>query len=367
MGRVIWVVLCLGICLYDQARAKRIDLNKSLEPNMADYPRSSTSDFIQGRMNKFERVGSGRKPVGNKTYVLGTNKEVSHDYSYKGFLSVVIAAYKDHLTLVTSPDDWWLTIAQRVVGAVDGNSKKESVKNHFVAHEGKKKLEVHIKDIYGISEAEFFSQMTEQVAKNIQDPDYVSIMQPDFSTTTSLHGIVGNIAIMSSLQEYFEFIGGIECGIPSIEMKGTLADWEKLEEKFSKLKASLAPISEEIGLQNWWSGVEKVLAQLVKTFKGEPDTDWWNQIVEKRERFVGCGTRTEWNGWFLKDFLKLPITKVQSSLVSVPLTIDDNGSKTDSALVAGIAGFNLDQTQNSVEAQHAWNLMLDPTSYLRRN
>ena len=171
---------------------------------------------------------------------------------------------------------------------------------------------------------------------------------------------------MSSLQEFFDYGLSIGCGIPNIEMKGTLADWEKLASKLSELRQRLAPISEDIGLEHWWSGVEGVLARLLETFKGDPDTQWWNEIIEKRKISFGCGqVKEEWNGWFLKDFLNLPIDEVQSSLVSVPLTIDDNGRESQAALVAGITGFQLDPDQFTVEAQHAWNLMLDPTSYLR--
>ena len=160
MAKVILVVLLVAIYFNDKARSKRIVLNEFLVPEQVDFPQSTTSDFIKERMNKFETRGSGRKPVGNKTYVLGTNTVVSHDRDYKGFLSTVFTAYANHWTLITSPEDWWLTIAQRVANAIDENSKKESVRNHFVSHQGKKKLVVKIPDISAISQAEFFSQMS---------------------------------------------------------------------------------------------------------------------------------------------------------------------------------------------------------------
>ena len=37
-----------------------------------------------------------------------------------------------------------------------------------------------------------------------------------------------------------------------------------------------------------------------------------------------------------------------------------------SALVAGMAGFSLDLDSYSVEAQHVWNLMLEPQSKFRQ-
>eukprot|EP00091_Calanus_sinicus_P018288 TRINITY_DN4120_c0_g1_i4.p1 TRINITY_DN4120_c0_g1~~TRINITY_DN4120_c0_g1_i4.p1 ORF type:complete len:426 (+),score=119.57 TRINITY_DN4120_c0_g1_i4:58-1278(+) len=368
MGRLVLVVILLGNCIICKARAKRIVLDETLLPTNVEFPQSRTSQYIKERMTTFERLGSGRKPVGNKTYLFGTDTLISHGRDDRGFLSVVFEAYANHLDLVTSPEDWWLTVVQRVAQAVDKNSGKETVKNHFVSHEDKKQLFVNIYDIYDIKEAKFFSKMSELVQENIKDPEYVTNLQADFTTSTPLHGIVFNIAMMSSLQQFFEFGGRIACGIPELEMKGTRADWEKLLEKSTQLRKRLEPVSVDIGLPGkWWDGTQEVLSKLLDTYDGKPDKGWWKQIIDKREVNVGCGTATEWDGWFLKDFLSLDISQVDSSLVSVPLTIDDNGKKTVAALVAGIAGFKVKNNKTSVEAQHAWNLLLPPNSYLRED
>merc|ERR1739838_829364 len=344
-GTILRILFCLMMLERNQARGKRIVLDDTLVPEKAEFSQSRTSQYIENTMTAFERRGSGRKPVGNKTYVFGTDTKVFHGSDDKGFMSVVFEAYAKHLTLVTSPEDWWLTVVQRVAQAIDKNSGKETVRNHFVSHQDKKELFVDINDIYDIKESSFFSQISKMVEENIKDPGYVKNMQADFTTTTPLHGIVFNIATMSSLQQFFEFGGGIACGIPQLDMKGTVDDWRKLLSKLSELRNRLATITRDIGLPE----------------------QWWNQIIEKRRVNVVCGYETQWNGWFLKDFLGLDISKVDSSLVAVPLTIDDNGFKTQAALVAGIAGFKLGNNKTSIEAQHAWNFMLDPSSYLRKD
>merc|ERR1712106_358749 len=367
-GTILRILFCLMMLERNQARGKRIVLDNTLVPEKAEFYQSRTSQYIKNTMTTFERRGSGRKPVGNKTYVFGSDTEVFHGSDDKGFMSVVFEAYAKHLTLVTSPEDWWLTVVQRVAQAIDKNSGKETVRNHFVSHENKKELFVDINDIYDINELSFFSQISKMVEENIQDPGYVKNMQADFTTTTPLHGIVFNIAMMSSLQQFFEFGGGIACGIPQLEMKGTEGDWRRLLSKFSELRNSLAQISGDIGLpEQWWNSTQYVLGKLVETYQGAPDKDWWNQSIEKRSVSVGCGHETQWNGWFLKDFLGLHISQVDSSLVSVPLTIEDNGIKTQAVLVAGIAGFKLGNNKTSIEAQHAWNFMLPPRSYLRKD
>ena len=77
MAKVILVVLLVAIYFNDKARSKRIVLNEFLVPEQVDFPQSMTSDFIKLRMLDLEYDpyghGSDRKPVGDKTYALGSN------------------------------------------------------------------------------------------------------------------------------------------------------------------------------------------------------------------------------------------------------------------------------------------------------
>jgi len=107
---------------------------------------------------------------------------------------------------------------------IDNNSKKKSVRKFFVQHKGKKPLTVRVGPlIYGV-DSWLFDQMSEKIAENINVPNYVDKMRANFSDTTK----VQKIAIMTSVQEYFEYrmqlncsTAGIpQCGIPAIEMKG---------------------------------------------------------------------------------------------------------------------------------------------------
>ena len=56
---------------------------------------------------------------------------------------------------------------------------------------------------------------------------------------------------MASLQKYFDYSFGTECGIPGVEMTGSEEDWIRLSEKTKKLETLLVPIMDEIGLGKW--------------------------------------------------------------------------------------------------------------------
>ena len=113
---------------------------------------------------------------------------VTSTYHDGGLLSSVLKAYNGHFNLRTGPEDWWYTIIQTVAVAIDANANKKEVRNFFVQHEGKKKLTVRVgPSIYGVNYDWFFKQMSEEIAKNINVPNYVEKMTSDFSTSTKVH------------------------------------------------------------------------------------------------------------------------------------------------------------------------------------
>ena len=170
--------------------------------------------------------------IGAKTPALGSKDIVTYPGHDTGFLSTVLEAYNHHYNLRTGPEDWWYTISQTVAIAIDKNAKKDSVRKFFVQHEGKKPLEVGIgRSIYGVDYSWFFDQMSAEIAKNINVPQYVKAMETDFSSSTKVHKIVGKIVLMKYVQEYFEYRMNFLCGIPAIEMKGTEEDWKNLGPK----------------------------------------------------------------------------------------------------------------------------------------
>ena len=59
------------------------------------------------------------------------------------------------------------------------------------------------------------------------------------------------------------------CGIPGVEMKGTLEDWNDLLTKTENLKAMLAPVMDELLLEDWFKSTLNTLTKLIDTFKGK--------------------------------------------------------------------------------------------------
>ena len=234
----------------------------------------------------------------------------------------------------------------------------------MVDHEGKKELLVYV-DKNNIDFEYFYREMTNKIQENIKLDGYVDAIRSDFSTTTATHRIVSEITVMSSMQQYFSYVMGFQCGIPYIEFLGTEDDWKNLKIKLLKVKKLLEPIEKEINLGQWWADVELICDKLHDSVKGNADIEWWSNIIRitKSNSFGSGGPDVVYDGWFLTKLLNkrssvTSLGHLPSGLVSVALTIDDNGCRSKAAIVSGIAGFKIDESKELpvVQSAHGWTI-----------
>ena len=243
-----------------------------------------------GRYDLNSPSASERSHVGTKTPVLGSTDFVTDTGHDAGLLSTIFEAYSNHYNLRTGPEDWWFTIVQMIATEIDRNSKTDAVRDFFVQHEGKKTLAVKVGEgplnVENINYDWLFDQFSTQIEENINVPEYVQQMIPDFSTTTNIHRIVSQVTLMSSVQEFFEYRSYSSCGIPVVEMKGTEEDWINLGLKIKALRKTLEPLNDvlfydfnDYNYDSWWDAVEDIALYLLETFNGYPDEDWWGRII----------------------------------------------------------------------------------------
>ena len=86
-------------------------------------------------------------------------------------------------------------------------------------------------------------------------------------------------------------------------------------------------------------------------------------LITKSASFGSGGPNVSYDGWFLTKLLNkqrsvASLGALPSGLVSVALTIDDNGVRSEAAIVSGIAGFKIDESNEIpvVESVHGWTI-----------
>jgi hypothetical protein len=182
-------------------------------------------------------------------------------------------AFNDHRPLCLSPDVIWLTLAQGFAHHV--NAHAEQLRPLLVAHQGKLTLIVVRNDfVKGSPEnpwAEVFGEFSSQIRSHIGN-DTHAMLVADFSTTGPVERAASEVVLMDAVQQFFDFEVHTFCGIPSITLEGTAADWRSVAERAERFAG--------FGLEWWVEGLRPVLAEFVSAAEGDPDRAFWESIYK---------------------------------------------------------------------------------------
>lgn len=228
------------------------------------------------------------------------NKEIINT---NHFLLMLQIAFNGHKPIAISPDDIWLLICQGFSEHMKLNS--EDFKDILGLNE-KQIIQVR-RDDFVIGDdnpwQEIFPEFTKKIEQTINGKLYSSVVL-DFSTSTKKEINAFQIAFMDSMSNYFDYEFMSLCGIPEIEIKGTIEDYIKIIDALEKLK---------IYNLDWWiNKVTPSLNKIIQTLKGENNTDFWNSIYKENNESGGPFI----TGWIADFFpyLKTSITEQNGSI-----------------------------------------------------
>ncbi|KAL1949119.1 hypothetical protein VTO73DRAFT_10925 [Trametes versicolor] len=204
-----------------------------------------------------------------------------------GFVHSILQAYGTHHHLVIRPDDVWIAILTQLSFYV--NAHAEELREYFVAHEGKRTLTVsdvgtpHTVDFGRLARA-----MTRHIHKSVIDSTLVEWILPDFTTTSLKDTTICSVIMMSTLKAYFDFRMRITCGIPSVTLEGTRADWQRIVKRLERLY--------ELGDEPtaWANMLHPILRRFVSAFDGKPDTEFWKHVVYRNSSRCGVVSLSGW-------------------------------------------------------------------------
>lgn len=207
-----------------------------------------------------------------------------------GFVNAAINAYNQHHHLVIRPDDVWFAILVQLSLYI--NKHAEELRGKFVAHEGKKELEITRGGCrYTTDFGEMADSMGYLLEQNIVDKELRDWIMPDFSTSTKEDETVASIIMMGAMQKYFDYKFNLCCGLPSVTLLGKQSDWVNILDRVEKLNEW----GEEPTL--WCSLLRPVLARFVVSFTQPASReirDFWNKIAHHHSQ--GSGPRY-YSGW----------------------------------------------------------------------
>jgi Domain of unknown function (DUF4419) len=231
--------------------------------------------------------------------MLGSDIEACCDYhgtvikeaSYQSLLAAVYLAFSQHRPLVLSPDAVWITIAQGVAHHMTVHG--ERLRSRFVPHQGRLDLVFECHDwVEGTPENpwfEAFASWAAQIRDHVGSEIHDSLIC-DFSTTGVTERAASHIVMMDVFERYFHYVLLGICGIPTVSLEGTPADWERLAEKANGLR--------KFELDWWLDHLLPICEQFVRASRGDVDLEHWQSICKLQEEYGGDMI----NGWIAKLF-----------------------------------------------------------------
>ena len=281
-------------------------------------------------------------------------------------LASVYRAHSSHYPLVLSPDLIWITITQGIAHHMMLHG--ERLRDRFVAHQGQLALKVEFDDwVEGSPEnlwAVAFEEWCDQIKTHVGEEIHAAL-SCDFSTTTPTDRAVSHIVMMDVFQRYFRYEVYAVCGIPTITLEGSEADWRRLREKVDLL--------EKFDIDWWLSELKPICDQFVRARSGDVDRAHWRNICKLEEAYGGSII----NGWigklfpYLRSFAHGPCTRrnwvfetgegfqttsAPSGLSRVPLKWINKktGQSRMMEVVGGLAGVTQDPTTLALRAKSGW-------------
>lgn len=203
------------------------------------------------------------------------------------FIRGAIQAWGEHLHLVIRPDEVWFTILVQLNFYM--LSHAEEVRPLFVNHTGQQ--EIYLKDF---NLYDLLLRFQTEIQARVNTPWLLDWLTPSFSTTTESDRMTANILMMGLTQAYFKYVGKLVCGLPSVTLLGTQADWQMLLSKLDRLP--------DFGAEPaaYRKRLLPILSRIVESFSSpdSPETrKFWNQIVSAQATHI-CGLPPVWiSGW----------------------------------------------------------------------
>mmetsp|Transcript_26706 Transcript_26706/g.48982 ORF Transcript_26706/g.48982 Transcript_26706/m.48982 type:complete len:390 (+) Transcript_26706:58-1227(+) len=283
-----------------------------------------------------------------------------------GLVSTIVDAYNMHHELVLRPDDIWQAIMTQFGFYVNANG--ESLRDRFVDFQGKRTLVVHMGGtLHTCNYAEFARRMVdENIINNIKEPTLVEWLLPAFSTTSVHDRVVAAVSIMSTLQNYFEFVCCLRCGIPRVTLLGTVEDWQMLRGKVDKLLDY--NLKDEL-MTAWHKLLVPVLDNFITSAMGKADLGFWDVVCSRHGGGSGpsylSGWVTvfsvfkadgQWQGHVNEDtkWPKIDTNKLPCGTFSAPVLVDDNGTQYDTQMIAGQLSSEVCQDGHGLRARSDW-------------
>jgi hypothetical protein len=239
-------------------------------------------------------------------------------YPALGFVGTLSTAYSTHQKMLILPQDLWFIVMCEVAKIIKANT--EACRPLFTRSDDKVTIMVPTTDPTQMDLDSVMDQLTSLM------PTDQAMFVPELSTLTKESRLALCAALLDGVQAYYNYMTFC-CGIPEVEVGGTVADWDSLVNSAD----GIAKLFDSVGLTGaagYMRVVHGVLDQILTSFVFHDSTFWKGIFTQKN---IGSGGEIEINGWITELFYEKPslrkLENFMSSIAVVPYENAETGRK----------------------------------------
>ncbi len=256
---------------------------------------NTVKDILHYKTNLQDLVSKrlSTKTTAQSVEAVSNSQDTFYGFQSHGLFNAVHDAYDNHTGIGFKPDDIHLAILQGFSMHMGQDNNSEKFRHLFVSHDGKKKIVIKRDEFRRGQHNDWhalFSEFADKIRADVKDPKLVELAQKSFQTTTPTTMASFNIALMETVQKYYSYGMTTRCGIPFVELKGTVDDWKSL--------IDLVNYIEQFDLSWWTDRIKPILAEFVNAASGNANTKFWGDILKINNESGG----PYYNGWFINFF-----------------------------------------------------------------
>lgn len=211
-----------------------------------------------------------------------------HQLTQNGFANVVSEAYSSHLGLVLHPHDIWYVVLANISAIV--GERPESYKGLYTTSDEKQEILVIQDHPTDINIDALIAQLRERM------PVDINMFLPELSTATPQAKLAMSAAVLDAAKHYYDY-GMFCCGIPFIDLRGEVEDWNRLEWCVNDITNEIVKLEKPQlaqKLHKYLRDVHFVILQICKAFT-EDQTEFFRDIFTQKN--VGSGGDLVITGW----------------------------------------------------------------------
>ncbi len=322
-------------------------VNPNTVKNILHY-KTNLKDLVVKRLST--------KTVTQSVEAVSDSSDTFYGFQSDGLFNAVHDAYDNHVGIKLITDDIHLKILQGFAMHLGQDDNSEKFRHLFVNHEGKKKIVIRRDEFRRGQQNDWttlFSEFADKIRADVKDPKLVELAQKSFQTTTPTTMASFNIALMETVQKYYSYGLTTRCGIPFVELGGSVDDWASL--------IDLVNYIEQFDLKWWTDKLRPILAEFVNAANGNADVNFWGNILKIDNESGG----PYYNGWFInfypylvrdksmvRNSFKKTTFRFPSGLSTVPVEWDYFGEIFNMNFTAGFFGYTT--TNDTICPEISW-------------